>query len=177
MYKHCSTEESVRRQRQLEQSLLDLMLTIGYNSITIADICDRVGITRKSFYRYFSSKEGCLHALLDHAVIDGAYVYLSDTGTSPLIYPRFFQYWKEKRNLLEALIRNSMSGLLVEKMLAYTMQEEQEFRIFLHNTADITREQNIFYLGGIINLLLDWHQSGYQRSIAEMADILSRLIG
>ena len=76
MYKYCATEESARRQRQLEQCLLELMLTENYPQITISQICDLAGISRKSFYRYFTSKEGCLYALLDHAVFDGASYYL-----------------------------------------------------------------------------------------------------
>ena len=70
MYKDCITEESARRQRQLELCLQDLMLTTEYSQITISDISDRAGISRKSFYRYFNSKEGCLCALLDHAIFD-----------------------------------------------------------------------------------------------------------
>lgn len=179
MYKHCATEESARRQRQLEQSLLELMLSVGYGPITIADICDRVGITRKSFYRYFSSKEGCLHALLDHAVIDGASFYLpgADEDRSPsLIYRRFFQYWKERHDLTEALLRNGLTTLLVEQMLAYSIQEEREFRFFLHGNANDTHERTVFYLGGSMALVLDWHRSGYQRSVLEMAEILARMV-
>lgn len=179
MYKHCATEESARRQRQLEQSLLELMHTENYTHITIADICGRVGITRKSFYRYFSSKEDCLHALLDHAVIDSATFYLpsADDDKSPfMIYQRFFQYWKEKQHLTEALVRNGMTTLLVERMLAYTIQEEQEFRNFQHGNTRDTHERNLFYLGGIMALVLDWHRNGYQRSALEMAEILGRLI-
>ena len=56
MYKHCATEESARRQRQLETCLQELMLTENYGQITISHICDRAGISRKSFYRYSAAK-------------------------------------------------------------------------------------------------------------------------
>lgn len=178
MYKQCATEESARRQRQLEQSLLELMLSVGYDTVTIADICDRVGISRKTFYRYFSSKEGCLHALLDHAVIDGASYYVPNAGDGQSIdriYHRFFLYWKEKRDLTEALMRNGLTPLLLEQMLAYTIREEGEFQMFLRVNSHDAHERNVFYLGGIMSLVLDWHRSGYQRSVPEMAGILSRL--
>ena len=76
MYKHCNTEESAYRQRQLEQSLLELMEDFPYKAITIGQICDQVGISRKSFYRYFDSKDGCLFALLDHTIMDGTGYYM-----------------------------------------------------------------------------------------------------
>ena len=70
MYKQCRTEQSSNRQRILEQGLLDAMIQQHYDSISVSDLCSRMGIPRKSFYRYFSGKEGALHALIDHALLD-----------------------------------------------------------------------------------------------------------
>lgn len=179
MYKHCATEESVQRQRQLEQCLLELMLTQNYPQITIGDICDRAGISRKSFYRYFSSKEGCLYALLDHAVFDGASFYLPghrEDQSVRVIYERFFRYWKEQHSLLDALLRNNLSMLLVERMMNYTALEENEFRIFLNRQHDDAHERSLFYISGIMTLALDWHKGGYSKSILQMAQILNDLI-
>lgn len=180
MYKHCATEESAQRQRQLEQCLQELMLTENYPQITIGDICDRAGISRKSFYRYFSSKEGCLCALLDHALFDGASYYLpnhNDNQSTHFIYERFFRYWKEKCALLDALSRNNLSLILVERMIQYITQEEHEFRLFLASPMENSHEYSLFYIGGIMTILLDWHKSGYQKSISQMAHVLSDLIG
>ena len=60
MYKICQTEQSTRRQRELEQGLLRLMLHKNYEDISVSDLCDHMQIPRKSFYRYFSSKDGAL---------------------------------------------------------------------------------------------------------------------
>ena len=70
MYKLCKTEQSAARQRQLEQGLLQAMRTQQYEEISISDLCDRLEIPRKSFYRYFSSKDGALAALLDHTLME-----------------------------------------------------------------------------------------------------------
>lgn len=180
MYKHCATEESARRQRQLEQCLLELMLTESYPQITISHICDRAGISRKSFYRYFSSKEGCLYALLDHAVFDGASYCLPDhrgDQSTQVILERFFRYWKEKHALLDTLLRNNLSLHLVQRMMHYIAQEEQEFRIFLRNPEDDAHERSMFFVGGIMTLVLDWHQGGYQKSTQQMSKVLSDLVG
>lgn len=64
MYKLCRTEQSAARQRQLEQGLLQAMRTQQYEDISISDLCDQMGIPRKSFYRYFSNKDGALFAPL-----------------------------------------------------------------------------------------------------------------
>lgn len=180
MYKHCATEESAQRQRQLEQCLQELMLAENYSQITIGHICDRAGISRKSFYRYFSSKEGCLYALLDHAVFDGASYYLPDhraDRSNRIIFERFFSYWREKHTLLDVLVRNGLTMYLVERMMVYTAQEENEFRIFLQERVDDAHERTMFYVGGVMTLVLDWHHSGYRKSIPQMSKILSDMIG
>ena len=69
MYKLCKTEYSVRRQRQIEEALLETMETSRYEDISVSDLCARLGIPRKSFYRYFSSKDGALFALIDHRLL------------------------------------------------------------------------------------------------------------
>ena len=179
MYKYCVTEESARRQRQLESCLLELMLQGEYPQITISHICDRAGISRKSFYRYFSSKEGCLYALMDHAIFDGASYYLpglTDRQSTRIIYERFFTYWKNQHKLLDALSQNNLSMMLVERMLVYVSSEEQEFRLMYQSRKDDTHEQSLFYIGGIMSVLLEWHKSGYRKSITQMSQILSDLI-
>ena len=179
MYKYCATEESAQRQRQLEQCLLELMLTENYPQITISHICDRAGISRKSFYRYFSSKEGCLYALLDHAIFDGAAYYLPEHRnghSNRLSYERFFSYWKSNAPLLDALGRNTMGQLLAERMLAYIVQEEQEFRYFFRDRADESAERSVFYISGIMGLILTWHKNGFSKSVTQMAKILSDMI-
>ena len=38
-------------------ALYALMLKMDYDSITVKDICERAGVSRMSFYRYFSKKD------------------------------------------------------------------------------------------------------------------------
>lgn len=179
MYKYCATEESVRRQRQLEECLLELMLTENYPQITISQICDRAGISRKSFYRYFTSKEGCLYALLDHAIFDGTAYYLPDRPnaiSTHHIYERFFSYWKGKVSLLDALAKHSMGQLLTERMLNHISQEEREFRYLFGPLAHESSERSIFYICGIMGLVLTWHRNGFHKSTTQMAILLSDMI-
>ena len=72
MYKTCNTEESVLRQQQLEDCLLKNMLQKSYGEISVSDLCEQAGISRKSFYRYFGNKDGCLCALLDRVLINAS---------------------------------------------------------------------------------------------------------
>jgi len=48
--------------------LLQLMLRKNYEDISVSDLCDHLQIPRKAFYRYFTSKDGALYALIDHTL-------------------------------------------------------------------------------------------------------------
>lgn len=59
-YKICHTEASSQRQRELEDGLLNAMGSQSYARITLTELCSQLSIPRKSFYRYFPTKDDCL---------------------------------------------------------------------------------------------------------------------
>ena len=49
--------------RALAEAALDLAFTKGYDSVTIAAITERVGVSRRTFSNYFSGKAECIAAV------------------------------------------------------------------------------------------------------------------
>ena len=49
--------------RALAEAALDLASTQGYDSVTIAAITERVGVSRRTFSNYFSGKAECISAV------------------------------------------------------------------------------------------------------------------
>ena len=83
MYKMCKSEQSAKRQRELEQQLLILLKTVRFDDISVSDICTQANIPRKTFYRYFSGKDGALHALIDHTLLElETFPYLGNASNS-----------------------------------------------------------------------------------------------
>lgn len=179
MYKHCNTEESAHRQRQLEQCLLELMEEKMLAQITIGDICAQAGLSRKSFYRYFDSKDGCLHALLDHAIMDGSTYYLPATRSSDPrleLCCRIFEYWQSQTPLLDALERNGQSLQLLQRMVRCILLEEPEYARYMGISDHDLMEHIVYNVGGIMGLILTWHHEGYQKSPAQMGAILNQML-
>ena len=44
MYKYCVTEQSARRQRELENGLLQAMCSRKYEDISISELCQQIGV-------------------------------------------------------------------------------------------------------------------------------------
>lgn len=179
MYKHCNTEESARRQRQLEQCLLELMADRPLSQITIGDICDQAGISRKSFYRYFDSKDGCLHALLDHTIMDGStYYYASEAiseAAARAFCTRVFEYWQKQTPLLDALEKNGQSLQILQRMVRYILTEEPEYARYMGISDQNVMEHIVYNVGGVMGLILTWHHEHYRKTPEQMGAILYEL--
>ena len=179
MYKHCNTEDSARRQRQLEQCLLELMAEVPYSAITIGQICERCGISRKSFYRYFDSKDGCLHALLDHTFIEGATYYTPEADTEQfdiVLCNRIFEYWQKQTPLLDALEKNCQSLQIPQRLIRYILTEEPEYARYMGIAPSDMMEHVVFTVSGVMGLVLAWHHEGYQKTAAQMGELLYHMI-
>ena len=176
MYKMCKTEQSALRQRELEHGLMLAMLSRPYEDISISDLCDQLQVPRKSFYRYFSSKDGAFHALLDHALQDCSW-FLDPHESSLEMFEQYFAFWLQKKPLLDALQRSGLSGKLVERTIA-TALEDQSFASHLnrlfpeHDQAYVV----LFIISGLMSVVIQWHHSGCRQSPRQMAKTASRLL-
>ena len=179
MYKICQTEQSIRRQRELEQGLLRLMLRRNYEDLTVKDLCDEMALPRKSFYRYFSSKEGVLYALIDHTLAD---FFMMPTvgnksrGTAIGDLDLYFLFWYEKRELLDALHRSGLSGILVERATNFALQEGHMPRQFKKMRLDIQTLAMAFSVTGLMAMILQWHRDGFQTSPDEMTKLATEIL-
>ena len=175
MYKKCKTEQSAQRQRQLELGLMQTMLTQRYEDISVSDLCDQLQIPRKSFYRYFSSKDGCLYALLDHSMMEFFESGVSTLGLIPGTplgdLDRYFVFWKEHRQLLDALQRNSLGGILVERAMELAKRERLMPGHIRSWTPDLQQLALSFAVCGLLSMVIQWHAQGFITPTSEMTRI------
>ena len=181
MYKLCKTEQSAARQKALEQGLLQCMLLKDYEEISISDLCDTMGVPRKSFYRYFSGKDGALHALIDHTLMgfEGFTTPYRRGGNRTLIseLQGFFEFWFAHKPLLDALSRSSMRGTLIERAITHALSETVMPKRFLpRDTKEMQVEITVFGVCGLMSMVLAWHRNGYEKAPAEMAKVAARLL-
>lgn len=179
MYKLCKTEQSAQRQRQLEEGLLEAMIIQRYEDISVSDLCDQMGVPRKSFYRYFTSKDGALHALIDHRFLDfemqSSYTASGNVlSKAHLVW--FYEYWKSQRKLLDALTRSGLSSQLAERALFLSVDSQMfdiEVRRMPKSFAQIAET---FVIAGLMSLVLQWYLDGFRESAADMAEMTRMLL-
>ena len=176
MYKICHTEESSRRQRELEMGLLEIMSRQPYQKITLTELCRQMRIPRKSFYRYFPTKEDCLLALIDHTLSDCNDVALNGWNGETLLdvetQLRFFKYWQEHCAFLDAIDANGLQYLVLDRTTVIVDRMKE-------NTKKISFAQDqleYFIAHGLMTTVLRWHHFGCQSSPEEMAEVFGQML-
>lgn len=181
MYKMCKTEQSAQRQRDLEQGLLKAMSQHHYDEISVSDLCEQIGIPRKSFYRYFSGKDGALHALIDHTLLEYEGFTVSKKEDEVRTYQKdlegFFLFWRHQKPLLDALARSGLSGVLIERAIDHALSEVGTPRRFLlHNAPELRAHATMFGVCGLMSMVVGWHHDNYFQEPRQMAQIAVKLV-
>lgn len=172
MYKLCVTEKSARNQVALEQAFLRLSLSRRYDDITITDICQEAGLSRKVYYRLFENKNDVLYALIDHT-LGGLEAYEPDM--EPL--HRFCRYWKEQRLLLDALDLTQCNALLLERAIRFVLNYNPSSLTDIYpDLLSWNRTTQVFLIAGLFGAMLDWHARGFDLSVEEVSRSLEALL-
>ena len=180
MYKLCKTEQSAIRQRELELALAEMMNLQRYEEITVSEFCSHVGIPRKAFYRYFSSKDGALYALIDHTMLE--YVGFRTPSDSKDVdnlireLVGFYQFWLDQKPILDALKFSGLIGVMLERAINSIDQMVVAKKPKLGDTEFAQRHITRFAISGIMIMMVNWHNEGFRETPREMAELTARLV-
>jgi AcrR family transcriptional regulator len=139
MYKLCKTEQSAKRQREIESALLEIMSKKSYNEITITELCERLDMPRKTFYRYFESKDDALYALIEHTMTEySGFTISSGEGVRTLKkeIEKYYAFWLDHKILLDALYKNNMLEKIIEVSLNFPINDMVSIKKFLPDDSE-----------------------------------------
>ena len=137
-----------------------MMKKQNYQDITVTSLCKEMNIPRKTFYRYFNSLEDVLNLTIEE-VLTESFLYL-EIKTDLIGY---FNYWKDKKYLLDVFEKNGLSSLLIIK--------SQDNLVLLDSIEDSTRKQILYpaYIAALFTILLSWHHAGMKQSVEEICEL------
>ena len=181
MYKLCKTEQSAKRQREIEMALLNLMSKKSYSEISITELCKNLGMPRKTFYRYFESKEDTLYALIEHTMNEYQY-FFTDSGrdgkrTLSSEIGNYYKFWICHKPLLDALYKNNMLEKIMEVSINFPVNDMVNIKKFLPDDTDWAREKIFrFAICGLCFQMIDWYRDGFKVSIEDMSKLSCRML-
>ena len=182
MFKRCKTPRSIKRQAEIENAFLTLLVTKSYEEVTVSEVCSQANIPRKAFYRYFDGKEGLLEALIEHTLqgYQGYYEnFKRERRTLKGELECFFSFWliEPQKTFLKVIIKNSLTGHLLRNSQSSSVINNVAIEKFLPNdTSGMRNHVFNFAISGLMTLMLDWFNGGHKESPSAMAEISCRLI-
>ena len=181
MYKLCKTEQSANRQREIENCLVEILYVKHYEDITITEICEKMNMPRKSFYRYFDGKDAVVQSLINHVILDYNSIQnifgRNDAVTLKSEFELFFKFWKEKKELLSSLDRSGLLGYLIESSTTFAMSEFGDVREYLTDSTDEDKMVAYqFVVSGLMTMMIGWYRGGFKESIESMARATVKII-
>ncbi len=181
MYKLCKTEQSVKRQRKIENCLFEALKEKKYEEITITELCERMNMPRKAFYRYFDGKDDALSAMIDHSMSEyGGFSVDRSAETKRSLtseLEEYFRFWYEKRELLSALDSSGLIGILIERTINYPINDRILIAKFLPYDDESARERIFkFAFSGLVYTMINWYRDGFNISTRDMAKSACRML-
>jgi AcrR family transcriptional regulator len=175
MYKQCHTEKSAQRQREIAYVMVELLQTHPLEEITVSQLCRQANIPRKTFYRYFDTKEDVLDFLAEWVYYYAKLVWKDRSTASLTVCVAMFRFWEERPDLLYALF----GGKQVHS--AYTVIVQQALKEELHskNISDIREPKaakHVFWISGFVGLVRYWLKCGMTQSCEEMGRLFYYLM-
>lgn len=178
MYKDCKNQRSLQRSHHIAQCLLDMMERQSFSQITVSSLCDLARIPRKSFYRYFDTKDDVFHLIVDTLLGECiSFCQMSNREPIPVTQERLelcFHFWLEHRSVLDAICRSQLQPILMIRTLQY-YDVTLGTSYALTNATD-SQMQNLFCITGLFSIIFQWHNSGYDRTPAQMAQLALKLL-
>lgn len=172
----------IKTKKVLYEALEDLMIDNSFEEIKVSDICAKALINRSTFYAHYDDKYELLEEYIN-SLKDALRSELEkniNIKNSKEYYMEMIRlllnHIEEKKNTyLSIMIKNKNSILMdivddvINKNILEQIKEENNKRI---PSTIITK----FYLGGVINVCLEWLKYDNKYSKEEIINYIDKLI-
>lgn len=157
-------------------ALYALMLKMDYDSITVKDICARAGVSRMSFYRYYSKKDDIFIDFCDERFEEFFNdITKSKINSAPEFTLAMFYFIKKYQRQIKVLQMAHREFLLLDQLNNYA-------KYILSNlkTEYLTEQRGntifaYFMAGGVFNTILFWINSDLKATPEEMNIMLYKM--
>lgn len=176
--KNKGNPKSDQSKQWMENTLLKLMKTEDYKEITIQEITDYAGLSRRTFYRNYSSKDEILEGYFCKVWAEYRSLILQQEDLSlPGIARVFFTQMQKHRDFLSTVNRHQLLPLFltrVDELLPLAFYEAKG-----RNTPfseESLRYALAFSSGGFMRILILWLNDGAKKPPEEMAAMVTDFI-
>ncbi len=174
----------VKTRNLIYQTLLELMKEKTFEEIKVSDICSKAMINRSTFYAHYEDKYELLVDFLSN--LKEEFVSELNKGNKENFSIReyyirlislFLDHIDSKRDVYTAIMVNNRSSIMMDILLSVVNDDIlNRFKKTDINLKVPTEVISKFYLGGVINIGMEWLSNSSKYTKEEIIDYLEMLI-
>ena len=150
------------RQRYTKNSLYaaftELLGEKAVSDITVIETCERAGVSRKTFYKYYSDQFALLMGMQDDLFADYRDLIAKEKPEISHIAPKLIAWAGENRVLVKAIFANRGEGNFVDRMCDDLYEIYRGEWEAVNPTMDPQDVEALFYfvVSGLVGLVRHW---------------------
>ncbi len=174
----------IKTRKLIYQTLLELMKEKTFEEIKVSDICSKAMINRSTFYAHYEDKYELLVDFLSNLKEEFARE-LNESCKENLsireyyirLISLFLDHIDSKRDVYNSIMVNNRSSIMMDILLSVV--NDDILKRFKENDINLkvpTEVISKFYLGGVINIGVEWLSNSSKYTKEEILDYLELLI-
>ncbi|MCR5255107.1 MAG: TetR/AcrR family transcriptional regulator [Acetatifactor sp.] len=167
-----TNQKSEFTRRCVGEAVILLLKKNDFNRIKVSDIVKKAGVSRTSFYKYYSSAYSVLTDYLN--IIVSEYVSSGEelSGSSYFDYDHIvfsFNFFDRYSDFFLTLSKNNLHSVMLEGV--------NEFMLKHMNTDHSISVYKLYaYAGALLNSFLKWEEGGKQERVEDIAATLVNIV-
>ena len=142
----------------LYASFLEFLAEKPLSEITVIQICDRAGVSRKTFYKYYTDPFALLLAMQDELFEEYRETLQGKPSEVSHIMPVLFRFVDEHRVLMKATFENRGEGNFIDRVLddLFVSYREDWERVNPLMSAEDVEFLFYFAVSGLFGIVRHW---------------------
>lgn len=157
----------------LAEALLYLMEQHSLSEISIKELVQKAGVSRMTYYRYFSSKESILRFYMTYILQkyqEQVTLSKEQPMQSYLHILESLKFFAKYQHFAKALQKANMDSLLLQELNQY-IQTQPSFQ----NSVPLCSYPYYFYAGALYNIYMQWVAENCSTQPEEIARIINKI--
>lgn len=155
-------------------SFFELLPNHSYSDITVGQICKNARVSRRSFYRYFLTKDDMIISFFRERLKEYCTV---QTPKAPFTFENvtmfYLNFWLVYKEELIILKNTNLISILLYRLKDDLTNHYFYFLEKKYTNLDINDAFKTFIVGGYISVIDKWIMCGMELSVEEIAELIS----
>ena len=169
--------KKAKSKQLIQLAFYQLLLKKDFENISIKEICEKAGVSRMSFYRYYSTKEDVFIVFCDEA-FDKFFQEISHNPSLTIrdMFVLFFHGLLDYHREIDILKKSQRETILLSQFEQYASYIASKINVYTI-TKRVSPFTIPFFAGGLFNIVIRWSNRNYIDTPEEMTDSVMSFIG